>query len=81
MNKRVYKLKDDLKYEVPKGSKSPCVEFAKLITYRKFQIELAAREERIKKYKRPSSLSVLLALVVFHYLFIGLVMLLSKLGF
>jgi len=85
MKKKVYKLKGDSKYEFPVNATNKAYyDFRLHVNKRKLQSSIDSRNELIKKYnKKPkrvdSSASVLL-LMVLYYLFIGILVLLSKLG-
>jgi len=89
MKKRIYKLKNDLKYEIlPKKSEKSFYDLLMYITRRKLQITLANREKLFKelsqmypkKYKRINDFLLGLLLLAFHYLLILLIIALSHFG-
>ena len=81
MNKKVYILKDDLKYDVPKDAASKTrYDFRMFINKRKLQTRLNERKKLIEKHTKPDYLVQVLGLMAFYYLFVGLLILISKLG-
>lgn len=81
MNKKVYILKDDLKYTVPAQANQEMHNLIMYITRRKFQETLRLRQELVKKYgkkrKRMNDWLVLVMLYGFYLTMVGLMVLLS----
>ncbi|MCK4828589.1 hypothetical protein KA005_73340 [bacterium] len=83
--KKVYRLKNDLKYEIPsdKAEKS-FNDFRMYINKRKLEEALNSRKELFKKYKKPKRMNdFVLALLIlgFYYFLTLLVIFLSRFGF
>ena len=81
MNKKVYILKDGLKYDAPKDAASKQrYDFRMFINKKKLQAQRNERKKLIKKYTKPDYFVQVLGLMAFYYLFIGFLILMSKLG-
>ena len=89
MNKKIYKLKDDLKYEIPpKKSERSFYDLMMYVTRRKLQITLANREKLFKelsqiypkKYKKTNDFLLGFLLLAFYYLLILFIICLSNCG-
>jgi len=89
MTKKIYKLKDDLKYKIPpKKSEKSFYDLMMYVTRRKLQITLANREKFFKelsqmypkKYKKTNDFLLAFLLLAFYYLLILVIICLSHFG-
>ena len=83
--KKVYRLKNDLKYEIPSDKDEKSFNnFRMYINKRKLEEALNSRKELFKKYKKPKRMNnflLALLLLAFHYLLIFFIICLSHFGF